>query len=334
MKAFRKATEHRSAFVDFLDETQRLVDVLCLGEGSVAEERRLLHTLKGNTAIFGLTGFSTMCHELEDLTRQAERRLSIEDCGRLDESWSALAGELRVFAGEGDRGVVRLDRRMVEQHLSRVLAGTSYDQLARDIRLWGYEPASARLQTLAASARGLAARLGKTAEVVVIDNNLRIDAAPLRELWSSLVHVLRNAVDHGIEASGTLTLAVGEEADQLAIEIADDGRGIDWEALRAKAQRTGVPHGTPEDLVEALFADGVSTRDVVTETSGRGVGLAAVREAVARLDGRVEVLTAPGQGARFRFLVPSRRVSYGRIGEARVATPHRQGRNHTPVGNC
>ncbi|MEO8553944.1 MAG: ATP-binding protein, partial [Kofleriaceae bacterium] len=88
------------------------------------------------------------------------------------------------------------------------------------------------------------------------------------------------------------------------ITLADDGRGIDWEAIRAKAEREGLPTATREDLIAALFADGLSTRDQASEVSGRGVGLGALRAAVAALGGTVDVASTPGAGTRFELRFP------------------------------
>jgi two-component system chemotaxis sensor kinase CheA len=94
------------------------------------------------------------------------------------------------------------------------------------------------------------------------------------------------------------------DGDALVVEIADDGRGIDWSRVRDKATAAGLPANNQSDLVEAVFADGVSTAQETTELSGRGVGLAAVRAACKSLGGAAELDSTPGQGTRFRFRVP------------------------------
>jgi two-component system chemotaxis sensor kinase CheA len=87
--------------------------------------------------------------------------------------------------------------------------------------------------------------------------------------------------------------------------VSDDGAGIQWEKLRARAASMGLPHATHDDLVGALFADGVSTRAEVTETSGRGVGMAAVREVTLARGGTLEVHSTPGQGTRIALWFPT-----------------------------
>jgi chemotaxis protein histidine kinase CheA len=123
---------------------------------------------------------------------------------------------------------------------------------------------------------------------------------------------VRNALDHGIEPAderraagkpeaGHIELAARIDDGTITIEVADDGRGVDWDRVRAKALAARLPAETRDELVRALFSDGVSTKDAVTETSGRGVGLAAVLAAVTDAHGRVEVHSELTRGTRFVF---------------------------------
>jgi two-component system chemotaxis sensor kinase CheA len=126
---------------------------------------------------------------------------------------------------------------------------------------------------------------------------------------------VRNAVDHGLESADErraagrsgppkLRLSCRRNDSQCVIEINDNGHGIAWERVRAKARERGLPCTTRDDLVGALFTDGLSTRDQTTDTSGRGVGMSSVREACAAMNGRIEVISEPEQGTTFRFSVP------------------------------
>src|SRR5262249_2470749 len=143
-------------------------------------------------------------------------------------------------------------------------------------------------------------------DVAIEPSSLRLPHEPWSALWPILVHVVRNAVDHGLErsderrASGKpdrarLSLSASEQGGGVTIVIADDGRGIDWERLREVARARDLPASTHDDLVAAMLSDGVSTRAAASETSGRGVGLAAVRQLVASLGGTMIVESAPGQ---------------------------------------
>src|SRR5262249_55467257 len=98
------------------------------------------------------------------------------------------------------------------------------------------------------------------------------------------------------------------EGDAFVVEIQDDGRGIDWQAIRRRARAAGLPHATASDLQRALCADGLSTRDSASELSGRGVGMAAVRAACTRTGGLLEVVSEPGRGTLVRFRWPAKRL--------------------------
>jgi two-component system chemotaxis sensor kinase CheA len=145
--------------------------------------------------------------------------------------------------------------------------------------------------------------------------------APLRleRVFSTVVHLMRNAIDHGLERPeerpgkwefGTIGISAREDGGDLVLEVFDDGRGIDAERVvaRAVASRTLSPERaerlTPEEALDLIFLDGVSTSDAVTETSGRGVGLAAVKAAVLEAGGTLVVQSQRGRGTRFVMRFP------------------------------
>jgi two-component system chemotaxis sensor kinase CheA len=182
-------------------------------------------------------------------------------------------------------------------------------------------PLALATERLPRAARDLARRTGKLVEVEISDAGIEIDRAILDELAEPLLHVLRNAVDHGIEPShlrllagkpevGRVTVAARRERDRVFVEIADDGKGMDPAKLRAAA----VARGTLSPADAAALGDaaalrlallpGVSTAEVVTDLSGRGVGMDAVLRAVEAVGGAIEVESAPGRGTRITLRLP------------------------------
>ena len=182
-------------------------------------------------------------------------------------------------------------------------------------------PAATVFPVLERAVRDAGDALGKAVELVVSGGEHRLDAHVLAKLRDALVHVTRNAVAHGIESAprraalgkpaiGRITLAVERRQNRVAFVCSDDGAGIDLEAVRAAAVRSGRV-GAAEaaalregDVTRLVLRAGVSTRDTADAISGRGVGLDVVRDTAAHLKGEVKVHSEPGRGARFEIVVP------------------------------
>jgi two-component system chemotaxis sensor kinase CheA len=105
----------------------------------------------------------------------------------------------------------------------------------------------------------------------------------------------------GKPEAGSLEISASRADGKLRISVRDDGAGVRWERVRQKAAGAGLAHESQEDLLEALFADGVSTKEEASDVSGRGVGLAALRETVRDLGGSIEISSTPGKGTCFVF---------------------------------
>jgi HPt (histidine-containing phosphotransfer) domain-containing protein len=309
---FEKIMADKSGFVEFFDEADALVHALVDGVHAPDHERRLLHTLKGNAGLFGVSSVARRCHDLE--TESEGRTLSVEEKRALRDAWSQVALRLRNLLGERRSQRLELEQPEYEAVLSAVVDGAPRAQIAEQIRQWMHEPAERRLSRIADNARSLARRLDKGhIEVDVQHHHVRLPTDGWAPFWSSLTHVIRNAIDHGIEprgererkgkaARGQLTLSTTQEHGQLVVEIKDDGRGIDWQALRDRAERMGVP--ATGDLEALLFVDGLSTKAEVNDISGRGVGMSAVRDAARALGGEIQVKSHASSGTTVRFAFP------------------------------
>ena len=182
-------------------------------------------------------------------------------------------------------------------------------------------PLSLVTERLPRTARDVARKVNKQVEVQIHGAEIEIDRAILEELADPLLHLLRNAVDHGIEpphlrllggkkATGHITLQARRERDRVILEISDDGRGMDLAKLRAAAVARGTltaeGAATLSDRETLLLAclPGVSTAETVTDLSGRGVGLDAVKRTVESVGGALEIESTAGQGTRFTLRLP------------------------------
>ena len=170
--------------------------------------------------------------------------------------------------------------------------------------------------------RDLSNDQGKEVELIVHGAEIEIDKRILEELKDPFMHIIRNCIDHGIKkpterarlnkpARGTITITfTPKEGRQVEILITDDGAGIDAQQVRASAVKSGViteaqAHELSfKDTLALIFQSGVSTSPIITEISGRGLGLAIVRDKIDRLGGVISLETSPGAGTAFRFLLP------------------------------
>jgi two-component system, chemotaxis family, sensor kinase CheA len=182
-------------------------------------------------------------------------------------------------------------------------------------------PAERVFRRFSRAVRDLRQRTGKQFVLHVEGQQTELDRGILDALEEPLLHLVRNAADHGIEspaeriaagkpAEGRIALRASREGNQVLIEVADDGRGIDPHSVRAGAVRKGLLSAesaaelTESEVMQLVFMPGLSTAAEVTETSGRGIGLDVVRETVESLKGSVLIVGTPGQGACVTIRVP------------------------------
>jgi HPt (histidine-containing phosphotransfer) domain-containing protein len=314
---FQRIAADRPGVEEFFNEANTLALSLETPASAVVE-KRTIHTLKGNCAIYGLETFAELCHGIESELAESERPLTDEERQTVLAAWAKVAEQLTRLCGEVRREVVEVEHTELVQLIDKARQGVSSRDLAAVLASWSHERVSRRFERLGTHATALARRLGKARLAVQIDDaGIRLDAEKWSPFWGAMVHAVRNAVDHGVESAearlaagkpetAKLALTATRSGGQMRIVVADDGRGIDWDALRAKATAVGLPAATHADLVGALFADGVSTRSEATETSGRGVGMAALRHEVVALGGTIDVESRPGAGTTItcRFGAP------------------------------
>lgn len=313
VELFQRITADRAGFDEFVAEATELVDRLRT-PADAASEKRTIHTLKGNCSIYGLRGYAALCHDVE-VELGAAGPLAPEPRARLLASWAEVTARLAKLRGERRQHVLEISAPELAGLVERARAGLPGRELADALAALAHEPVATRFERLARTATELGRRLGKPElDIAIADGGVRLDADRWAGFWLAMVHAVRNAVDHGIESAGErqaagkppraqLRLSASRApSGQLVIALADDGRGIDWDAVRAKARAAGLRAETAGDLVAALFHDGMSTRDTATEVSGRGVGLGALRAAAAQLGGAIAVRSEPGAGTTFELV--------------------------------
>jgi len=225
--------------------------------------------------------------------RQARQALPLRAARKLRTQLEDLEAGLE----KDHRRILRIRGEVTDQagRLSHVRFGTLYEALRRGLR-------------------ELRRRTGKATELALHGEDIRIDRGILNALRPALLHLLRNAFDHGIEepetrtwaekpAHGTITIRAQQEGDRVIVTVADDGAGIDVNAIRSRARVLEIPEADGS-LLQILSAPGFSTAAQATEISGRGVGVSSVAELVAELGGQLSLETEPGRGSSFRISLP------------------------------
>jgi chemosensory pili system protein ChpA (sensor histidine kinase/response regulator) len=303
------------------------------GEVAIARARieSELRALKAN--LLELTGsvirLRTQVREIE-IQAESQIQSRLMQVGEGQEAFDPLEfdrytrfQELARSLGEGVNDVSTVQQSLLKNLDVADAALSMQGRLARDvqqqlfsIRTVAFASLSERLYRIL---RGTARELGKRANLEIRGGQTELDRAVLEKLVGPLEHLLRNALDHGIEnraqrtkvgksETGEITLTVRQIANEIAIELADDGAGLNLEGVRAKAVAQGriAADAQPTDsqLIECIFEPGFSTAARVTQVSGRGIGMDVVRSDIMALGGRVEVTTRAGHGTTFLLYLP------------------------------
>ena len=306
---------HFPLFRMFVEDARRLLDEAreAAGRNDVATLRRAVHTLKGNASVHDLDEVVQVVHAAE-----SRAEISVDEVHGIE---AALDGYLRdneAVLGPVDDDEAEVAERPLSDADVRLIVVSSGGNPALIEHLLAqrrYVPAARLTTALEAAALRVASRLEKSVEVVVSGGHVALDARRLAGVLGGLTHLVRNAVDHGLEPreergtkppTGTLTLRFEDLPDAWRISVCDDGRGIDPRRVAEAAAAKGLDvHPTSvEEAFDVLCMPGFSTADQVSDISGRGVGLSAVKEAVLELGGRVVVRSVPGVGTEFELSCP------------------------------
>jgi chemosensory pili system protein ChpA (sensor histidine kinase/response regulator) len=233
---------------------------------------------------------------LQELTRLMAE--SLHDAASIQQSLSRNLGETDAALTHQAR-----TSRDVQQELMRMRA-VPFSIL--DERLYRVVRQSAR-------------ELDKKAELRIEGSQVEMDRSVLERIGAPLEHLLRNALAHGIETpaqraaagkpeAGRVLISLRQEGNEIALVVSDDGAGLDLDRLRRKAEDKGLLQPGQEaaeaELIQLIFASGLSTADTVTELSGRGIGMDVVRSEIAAIGGRIETATERGRGTTFTIYLP------------------------------
>ncbi|MEL6183908.1 MAG: ATP-binding protein, partial [Myxococcota bacterium] len=310
LAALRHHARDPAGFGAFVRETNKLMHRVQRGEATPLE----IHTAKGNVAVVGAASVSRALHALEVANETGSLDLAL---ARATGAWERFKGRLTQVA-DLDRGPGVLIT--LEEYVDfRAKVRSRAPELLDDMQAWPFELLDARLEKLAEGALQVARRLGKPAPRIELDGErIRLDPDRYGPLWMALIHPIRNAVDHGIEApevrraagkaeQGLLRIQgrLNEGGSTLVLSIEDDGAGMDWRMIAEAVGKLDLQDPVEGgDLKMALFLHPVSTKSEATDISGQGLGLSALHRVVQDLHGTIQIESQPGKGTRVRALVP------------------------------
>jgi sensor domain CHASE-containing protein/signal transduction histidine kinase len=290
------------------------------------DARKLLHTLKGNFAMFGLADIARRIHQIEDMQALTVEQIdSIETaCTKYLHEYDELLGirygsQREASYSISSAALEKLNRIAHQSTLTSMQLRKSISQFIQAAKLTRIDKA---LEPIARAGELLAHRLGKDVDIRIESSPLLVDYATCHGIFEALINSIRNAIDHGIEQAeqrqskpkrGSIIVRASRTPDDLVIEVCDDGRGIDFERLSKVINDKGICSSekfnslSESEKLEFLFQGNISTAEIVSEISGRGLGLAGLRNEARNLGGDVRILTSHGKGTTITVSIPLRR---------------------------
>jgi signal transduction histidine kinase/HAMP domain-containing protein len=323
--------QNMNSFRDFIqDSRDRLKNCYTAIEtGNMVVLRRDLHTLKGNSAAFGIRQVADLIHSTEDKENIVPEYLTgIEESLRefLDKHYALL--KLKFDAE--NRRLISIDEHIldeIERDISKLDNG---NELKDHVNQWLSEmrkdTVESMLGPINSYVQKLAAQRAIDMDFIIEGGDIRMGRDEAADIFQNLVHLFRNAVDHGLEPSfergdkperARLVLNISSDAHHYLIRVEDDGRGIDSQRVLKKALDMGIitaeaaSHLSHDEILQLIFNEGLSTAETITDISGRGVGMKAVKDAIESAGGHIQIKSQVGVGTQFLLRVPMHRSLKG-----------------------
>jgi two-component system chemotaxis sensor kinase CheA len=282
--------------------------------------RRNLHTLKGNAASWGLMDIAARIHDIED-----ETQITAQHVHEVEETFRSFINTHAQIIGFEYEGLHELNFEISSSQFDRLktiisdLPGSQASRLQTWTAVVLQKPASLLLGPIEEFVEKLSHRLGKGVQFSAKGLDTLVDVDTMRGVLQSVMHLIRNSIDHGIEDQsmrgsknpiGLIELSIDRRDNHYCVTVRDDGRGIDVEKLKRKAVAMGlktqkeIDSLSRQEQIDLVFLDGLSSADTTTEISGRGVGMSSILAAVRRVQGRFHIESRFGEGSLMRLEIP------------------------------
>lgn len=314
------------SFKDFVGESRDRIQNArsYLGQNDEKTVRRELHTLKGNSAAFGLEEIAHLVHDIEE-----KQKIQPDDLQWVQNALTEFLAKNYEFlkvSYEGNEPLpISIESKDLQDLLLQISQATHLTEALNLVERWteqvSFEPAGQLLGPINDYVQKAAESLGKSVQLTIEGAHLKVNPTLVKPVAQNLIHALRNSIDHGLELpehrenkppQGQLKLKFSELPQEYQIILSDDGKGIDIEKVLNKAIQLGhinpakVEHFPREKILDLIFLDGLSTAAAITETSGRGVGMSALRQAVISVGGTLKITSQPKIGTTITMSIPKK----------------------------
>lgn len=285
---------------DIIEKLKTITGVKTEGTGkSIREDEKTPNQASalGQTSADAKSDFTFEKTNIDDKTQIIQLKIIPVKVEKIDEVLNII-GEILIQRISLSSMLKKINEIEIKDFFSQM--EKNLDNLQRLIMKMRTLPIKFAFDFLPRAARDLGRKQGKEIDVVIEGDNLELDRTIVERLEEPLVHLLRNSVDHGIEKKGIIKIKALREGEFATVLIEDTGKGIDWQKISHIAN---IPLSDKNKLKDALFS-GISTSEKVTEVSGRGVGLKAVKKNVEGFNGSVDVISESGKGTTFILKFP------------------------------
>ncbi|NRA66831.1 MAG: Hpt domain-containing protein [Pseudobacteriovorax sp.] len=320
-----KILQHKDAFISFLKESKEMIEeaetLLRSDTNDDSRIRIILHTIKGNCGAMGLMELADLIHHIEDKeTIELSHLNQISDhLGSFVKSHDILDIDFEELSEPG----TAISMEQIDRLHQSIGSTQTLEEAKNTVSIWIGEIKKVRASSVFATVGDLVQRVSDRLMKPVVFSfegaDTLVDPDRFKALAQTLPHVIRNCMDHGLEEpyergekseEGHLTLVVDEESSHWHVKIKDDGRGINTDKLVEKSLANGIlsreeiARMSHNDKLRLIFRDGLSTVESVSDVSGRGVGMAAVLQAVEEAGGNLHLESEMGVGTSFDFTIP------------------------------
>jgi two-component system chemotaxis sensor kinase CheA len=314
--------KQKDAFRQFVNDVRQQLEsaTQALTQNDMSKVRRAIHTIKGNAAAYELENLVASIHHIEELPELQPKNIKQIEAALvsfLKENESVL--EIQ-YDGSSQMAFEVSVKEMKD--LKSLISTVGGNQI-HDLHTWTakvtQKPAGAMMGPVQEFVTKLSERLGKKVDFRLTGADTLVDCYTMWPVFQNLVHLVRNAIDHGIEnpelrgkkgETGNFSIDIADRGNFHEVVITDDGRGISVDVISAKAITKGlvtkaqVEAMTVQQKLELIFLDGLSSAEKTTEISGRGVGMSAVKESVEQCRGKITIWSEIGKGTKFTLTMP------------------------------